>query len=76
MLINVYAVRTGPVSPGTVQQIMTLISSTFRYNSSACYISTTRPRYAASARTAQQTSLPLLRIRSLPGKRSVHRTVP
>jgi hypothetical protein len=33
------------------------------------------PRYVASARTAQKTSLPLLRVLSLLGKR-VHRAVP
>jgi hypothetical protein len=31
---------------------------------------TTSPRYIAPARTAQKTSLPLLRVLSLPGKRA------
>jgi hypothetical protein len=37
---------------------------------------TNSPCYIAPARTAQKTSLPLLRVLSLPGKRRVHRAVP
>jgi hypothetical protein len=36
----------------------------------------TSPRHIAPARTAQKTSLPLLRVLSLPGKQHVHRAAP
>jgi hypothetical protein len=66
--------RKSSVSPGITEQIMPILRI-LCYNGRLS-IDTTSPRYRALARTARKSSLPLLRILSLPGKQRVHRDVP
>jgi hypothetical protein len=54
------------ISPGFAKQILSIL----------LILWTTSPCYRAPARTAQEKSLPLFRVLSLPGKQRVHRAVP